>query len=82
MLDAAEEDIRKLYTSVMKILRKMCEEGGRDVENDLLGRPGGYISQLSKKSLDEPCMRCGTVIHKANYMGGTVYFCEKCQKRG
>ena len=39
------------------------------------------VSQLSKKSLDEPCMKCGTVIRRAGYMGGTVYFCEHCQKR-
>lgn len=81
MAKATEEDFRTLYASVVGMLRKMCEEGGRDVENDLFGRPGGYISQLSKKSLGEPCMRCGTEIQKAAYMGGTVYFCEKCQRR-
>ena len=70
-----------LYASTVKMLRKMCEEGGRDTESDIFGNPGGYITQLSKKSLEEPCMKCGSPIHKANYMGGTVYFCEKCQKR-
>lgn len=81
MSEASEEDYEKLYRSVVRMLRKMCEEGGRDVENDLFGIPGGYVSQLSKKSLDEPCMKCGTVIRRASYMGGTVYFCEHCQKR-
>ncbi len=81
MLQATEDDFRKLYDSVVRMLRKMCDEGGRDVENDLLGNPGGYISQLSKRSLEEPCMKCGTPIQKAAYMGGTVYFCEKCQRR-
>ncbi|MGN0425829.1 MAG: endonuclease VIII [Acetatifactor sp.] len=82
MLQASEEDFQVLYHSVVTILRKMCEDGGRDVENDLFGNAGGYVSQLSKNSLEEPCMRCGTLIHRANYMGGTVYFCECCQKRG
>ena len=79
-----EEDeaaFHTLYDSVRKMLRKMCEDGGRDTEQDLYGNSGGYISQLSKKSLGEPCMKCGTLIHKAAYMGGTVYFCERCQKR-
>lgn len=79
-----EEDeavFHTLYDSVRKMIRKMCEDGGRDTEQDLYGNPGGYISQLSKKSLGEPCMKCGTLIHKAAYMGGTVYFCEHCQKR-
>ena len=51
------------------------------IEKDLFGNKGGYITQLSKNSLHEPCMKCGHEIHKANYMGGTVYFCEHCQRR-
>lgn len=81
MAQAEEDDYKKLYASTVKMLRKMCEKGGRDTESDIYGNPGGYITQLSKKSLEEPCMNCGSPIHKANYMGGTVYFCEKCQKR-
>lgn len=78
---ATEEDWHALYDSVKKMLKKMCEEGGRDTEKDLFGNAGGYISQLSKNSLSEPCMKCGYEIQKANYMGGTIYFCEHCQKR-
>jgi len=76
-----EEDFQTLYASVKKILGEMCKEGGRDTENDLFGNKGGYVSQLSKNSLYEPCMKCGYEIQKAAYMGGTIYFCEKCQKR-
>lgn len=79
--NATEEDFRAMYDSTVKIVRKMCLEGGRDTENDIFGNPGGYISQLCKKSYDEPCMKCGYPIHKAAYMGGTIYFCEKCQKQ-
>lgn len=81
MTFATEEDFQKLYESVRKILREMCEAGGRDTEKTLFGEKGGYVCQLSKNSLHQPCMRCGYEIHKAAYMGGTVYFCEKCQKR-
>ena len=81
MREATEDDFRVLYTSLKKILKEMCEHGGRDTEKDLFGNKGGYITQLSKNSLHEPCMKCGHEIHKANYMGGTVYFCEHCQRR-
>lgn len=81
MTNASEEDFEALYAAVRKRLQAMCVAGGRDTEKTLLGEKGGYISQLSKNSLHQPCMRCGYEIHKAAYMGGTVYFCEKCQKR-
>lgn len=81
MREATEDDFRVLYTSLRKVLKEICEHGGRDTERDLFGNKGGYITQLSKNSLHEPCMKCGHEIHKANYMGGTVYFCEHCQRR-
>ena len=81
MTNASEQDFEVLYASVKKVLRAMCDAGGRDTEKTLFGEKGGYISQLSKNSLHQPCMRCGYEIHKAAYMGGTVYFCEHCQKR-
>lgn len=81
MREATDADMQALYTSVRKVLKEMCERGGRDTEKDLFGNKGGYVTQLSKNSLNEPCMKCGYELHKANYMGGTVYFCEHCQRR-
>ena len=81
MTNATEEDFEALYASVKKVLREMCDKGGRNTEKTLFGEKGGYVCQLSKNSLHQPCMRCGYEIHKAAYMGGNVYFCEKCQKR-
>ena len=81
MRKATETDFMALYASIKKIIKEMCESGGRDTERDLFGQKGRYITQLSKNSLFEPCMKCGHEIHKASYMGGTVYFCENCQKK-
>ncbi len=81
MREASETDFMALYTSVKKILKEMCEQGGRDTEKDLFGEQGKYITQLSKNTLFEPCIKCGHEIHKANFMGGTVYYCENCQRR-
>lgn len=81
MRAASEADFMALYTSVKKILKEMCEQGGRDTEKDLFGQNGNYITQLSKKTLFEPCIKCGHEIHKTNFLGGTVYFCGNCQKK-
>lgn len=81
MREASEADFMALYTSVKKILKEMCEQGGRDTEKDLFGQKGKYITQLSKNTLFEPCIKCGHEIHKANFLGGTVYYCENCQKK-
>lgn len=81
MQNATDEDFQTLYASIRKILGDMVAKGGRDTERDLFGQKGGYITQLSKNALYEPCIKCGYEIHKASYMGGTVYFCEHCQKR-
>lgn len=81
MREASEADFTALYTSVKKLLKEMCEQGGRDTEKDLFGQKGGYITQLSKNSLFEPCTRCGNEIHKASFLGGTVYYCDHCQKK-
>ncbi|MDF2870055.1 MAG: Formamidopyrimidine-DNA glycolase, binding, partial [Anaerocolumna sp.] len=56
------------------------EGGGRDTEKDLYGNPGGYITYMSKNTYGEPCTKCGYQIRKENFLGGTVYYCEHCQK--
>lgn len=74
-----EKDIRKIYESIRTVLGEMVEQGGRDTEKDFYGNEGNYITYLSKKTYLTPCPKCGYEISKAAYMGGTVYYCEKCQ---
>jgi formamidopyrimidine-DNA glycosylase len=71
---------RGLFASVKSVLREMSRRGGRDTETDLFGRSGGYKTKLSKKTAGKPCPRCGSVIAKENYLGGSIYFCAQCQK--
>jgi formamidopyrimidine-DNA glycosylase len=59
---------------------KSREKGGRDTELDLFGRPGGYRTVLSKNAAGMPCPKCGTLIRKESYMGGSIYLCENCQE--
>ena len=68
-----------LYVSIKSTLADMVAAGGRDTEKDLFGNPGGYQTILSSKTHGQPCPRCGSLIVKAAYMGGSVYFCPDCQ---
>jgi formamidopyrimidine-DNA glycosylase len=74
------EEKKVLFKAVKTTLAKMAEQGGRDIELDLFGQPGGYRTVLSKNTVNKPCPVCGTLIKKEAYMGGTIYYCEKCQK--
>jgi formamidopyrimidine-DNA glycosylase len=68
-----------IFASIKSTLFDMTEKGGRDTEQDLLGRPGGYSTILSKNTANKPCPVCGTLIKKEVYLGGSIYYCEKCQ---
>jgi formamidopyrimidine-DNA glycosylase len=76
----SQEDIKSLYHSIIDILNDMTEKGGRNTEKDLFGNPGGYVTYMSKNTYLSHCPKCGYEIRKETYMGGTVYFCEHCQK--
>jgi formamidopyrimidine-DNA glycosylase len=77
-LTTAERDA--LFGSVKTTLSAMAVQGGRDTELDLFGRSGGYKTILCRKTAGRPCPVCGTGIKKEAYMGGSVYYCEKCQR--
>lgn len=79
MNSLTEEDMSNLYQTLKAVLKEMIENGGRDTEKDLYGNKGGYMTYLSKNTYGEPCTKCGYLIHKENFLGGTIYFCEHCQ---
>jgi formamidopyrimidine-DNA glycosylase len=73
-------DQRVLFSSIKDTLSEMAAKGGRDTENDLLGKSGGYKTRLSKNTVGQPCLVCGTLIKKEAYLGGSIYYCGRCQK--
>lgn len=75
----SEEELKKLYESIGSVLTEIIAQGGRDTEKDFFGQEGKYMTYLSKKTYLTPCPNCGYEIRKAGYMGGTIYYCEKCQ---
>jgi formamidopyrimidine-DNA glycosylase len=75
-----EDDKELIFNSIKSTLKEMIQQGGRDTEKDLFGKPGGYITKLSKNTANKPCKICGTPIVKEAYMGGSIYYCSQCQK--
>jgi formamidopyrimidine-DNA glycosylase len=76
----SESDRQKLYGSIKITLAAMLKGGGRDTEIDLYGNRGAYKTILSKNTVNKPCPSCGTKIKKESYLGGSIYFCSKCQR--
>jgi formamidopyrimidine-DNA glycosylase len=75
----AQDEIIALYQSIKTTLAEMVSQGGRDTEKDLFGCVGGYHTKCSKKTVGSTCCVCKEMIEKANYMGGSIYFCPGCQ---
>ncbi len=78
-----ETEIKKLYDSVLKVLKKGLENGGASELNyvNALGQEGKYqhhflvYGQEGKK-----CKNCASVIKKIKLGGRGTYFCQNCQK--
>jgi formamidopyrimidine-DNA glycosylase len=77
-----DNEMGTLYDCVKTTLAEMLDGGGRDTEKDLFGKPGGYSTVLSSKTLAYPCRVCGGGLVREAYLGGNVYFCPECQKIG
>lgn len=75
-----EEDKDNLFNSIKLTLKEMLDKGGRDTERDLFGKPGGYKTILSAKTINSPCKNCGGKIKREAYLGGNIYYCPSCQK--
>ena len=82
MSTLSDGEFETLYLTMKSLLRDMTAKGGRDTEKNLFGKPGGYITTMSKKNEGMPCPACGGLIRRMAYMGGNVYVCEGCQGDG
>jgi len=76
----SEDEFGSLFEAVKSTLRQMVLLGGRDTERDLYGQPGGYLTRLSKNTVNQPCPVCASAIKKETYLGGSIYYCAGCQR--
>jgi formamidopyrimidine-DNA glycosylase len=74
-----DDDLDRWYVAIRETLETAIAQGGRDTERDLHGEPGGYVALMDRRALDRPCPRCGGVIEKLAYLGGSCYVCPACQ---
>jgi formamidopyrimidine-DNA glycosylase len=77
------EEIKKLYSSLLKVLKKGLENGGASELNyvNALGQEGKYQHHFLAYARDgEKCVRCGKIMKKIPLGGRGTYFCKKCQK--
>lgn len=73
------EETERLFGSVKGVLAEMSRLGGRDTEKDIGGSPGKYPTVMSKNTYRNPCPICKGEIVKTAYLGGSVYYCPRCQ---
>lgn len=70
---------RDLYDAIVYTVKEIIDQGGRNDETDLFGKPGGYVRIMDSSAAGEPCPECRTKVQKIQYLGGACYFCPKCQ---
>jgi formamidopyrimidine-DNA glycosylase len=75
----SETEINTLYASLKHTLAEMSRLGGRSTEKDLFGNSGGFPVVMCAANNSQPCPKCGTIIHKESFMGGSIYTCSACQ---
>ena len=70
---------RRLHRAIVKTVEQVTKQGGRYDEYDLYGNPGKYVRLMDAHALERPCPECGGRIEKMQYLGGSCYYCPRCQ---
>jgi len=78
VLDLTNDEINKLYDSIVMIIKNSIELGGSNDECDLYGNTGRYKRLIDKNTAY--CERCKSKINKENILGSSSYYCPNCQK--
>jgi formamidopyrimidine-DNA glycosylase len=79
----SDTKIKKLYESLVAVLRLSIEKGGSTDRNyvNAEGKRGSYLSFANVfRREGQPCPRCGTTIIKTRVAGRGTHICPKCQK--
>ena len=83
--ELTEEEIKKLFFSLKKILNLAIEYHGSTISDemyrDIFGKEGKYggIRKVYQRE-GEKCLRCGTPILRTIQANRSTFYCPKCQK--
>lgn len=72
---------QQLYKAIVTTISKAIEQHGRTDELDLQGNAGKYVRILSSDAFGQPCPKCKSPIDREAFMGGSIYWCPKCQPK-
>ena len=79
-----EEQARRLYSEMLRILRSSVRLGGSSLSDmqyrDVYGRPGRYQTRhrvFAREGL--PCATCGSPVQRRAWGGRSTFFCPRCQ---
>ena len=78
-----EKELKKIYKSMRKILKKGIRVKGDSVSDyrKIDGTEGGFgsLEKVYRKE-GKKCQRCGSIIKRKKIGGRSTHFCPKCQK--
>lgn len=78
-----EDEIKRLYQSLQKILKEAIRYRGSSVDAylDAFGQKGEFVPRLQVYGrAGEKCFRCGTILKAKKIGGRTTVWCPHCQK--
>ncbi len=78
-----DEEIDRLYDSILTFLKKGLHYGGTSEHHyvNALGQEGTYQKHFVVYGQQrKPCIRCGSRIQKITQAGRGTFFCSNCQK--
>jgi len=79
--DITQEEAKKLYNSIIDILKEAIELGGTSIEEftNLIERDISFEPKVHRRE-GEPCPICETPIVMEKLGGRGTYYCPKCQR--
>lgn len=79
MVNLNEDEYLRIFDALKRVSNQIIQAGGKDIDKDIYGNVGAYVTKASRNTVGTPCARCsGTIVKKA-YLGGSVYYCSDCQ---
>ena len=79
----SDDEINRLYTSIIKVLRKALYKKGASVRNYIRpdGNPGTAHDEFNvAHGVGKDCPNCGTPIQRIVVRGRGTYLCPNCQR--